>query len=299
MDISYSTSPVNDQFKQLRVRYDARRRALWYVLAPRRRPCFNRELLAELREFQRQLVNANALAMDTGHQLPIRYTILASATPGIFNLGGDLALFARLIRARDRDALLQYATACIDVLYPNAVAFDQPLTTVSLVQGDALAGGFEAALSSNIVIAERSARFGLPEVLFNLIPGMGAFSFLIRRVSPDIAEALILGGKVFTAQQMHEMRLVDLVIDDGLGAAAVDDYLDEHHKRANAYSALRRVNRLVNPVTYEELIAITRIWVDAALQLSDRDLRMIQRIVQAQDRALARMSGLVAMQAHQ
>jgi len=52
-----------------------------------------------------------------------------------------------------------------------------PLTTISLAQGDALGGGFEAALSCSVIIAERRARFGFPEVMFNLFPGMGPTAF--------------------------------------------------------------------------------------------------------------------------
>ncbi len=289
--------PIAGDYDQLQLQYDGQRRALWYILDPHHRPCFNGGLLRELRSFQDDLVRANETAMAMGEIPPVRYTILASAVPGVFNLGGDLELFAKLIRAQDRSGLLRYATACIDVLYPNAVGYHQPVTTVTLVQGDALAGGFEAAISSNIVIAERSARFGLPEVLFNLIPGMGAYSFLVRRVSPDVARELIMSGKVLTADEMMDLHLVDLVVNDGEGVDAVNDYLARFHKRANAHAALERVRQLVDPVTYEELIAITRIWVDAALKLSERDLKMIARIVQAQDRALARQNRLEAMEA--
>ena len=55
-------------------------------------------------------------------------------------------------------------------------SFNLPFTTISLVQGDALGGGFEAALCGDIIIAEKQARFGFPEVLFNLFPGMGAYN---------------------------------------------------------------------------------------------------------------------------
>jgi DSF synthase len=277
--------PFAADYEQLVIRYDATHRALWYYLLPRDRPCFNSDLLAELRAFQADVVRVNAAALADGTPLPVRYTVLASGVPGVFNLGGDLALFARLIERRDRDSLLRYATACIDVLYPNAVGFDQPVTTVSLVQGDALAGGFEAAISSHVIIAERGARFGLPEVLFNLIPGMGAFTFLSRRVSPDVAEQMILGGETCSAERMLALRLIDEVVDDGEGEAAVRRYLASHHRRANAQAALHSVRQLVDPVTYDELIAVTRIWVDAALQLTSRDLRVIQRIVRAQDRS--------------
>ncbi len=290
--------PVSNDYDQLDLRYDAEHKALWYYVTPRLRPCFNSDLLRELRTFQHDLAQVNAAALEQGCPLPIRYTVFASGVPGVFNLGGDLALFSQLILDQNREGLLRYATACIDVLYPNAVAFNQPMTTISLVQGDALAGGFEAAISSNVVIAERSARFGLPEVLFNLIPGMGAYTFLIRRVSPDVAEQLILSGQMLSAERMLELRLIDEVVDDGEGEEAVTAYLASHHKRANAQAALNRVRQLVNPITYDELIAVTRIWVDAALQLSERDLRVIARIVRAQNRSFLADDEPRAMEAH-
>lgn len=271
-------------FDQLEVTYDQELKALWYFLAPHARPCFNQELLAELSQFQAQLVRVNGGGIGDINSLPVRYTIIASRTPGVFNLGGDLQLFSRLIRSRDKEGLFAYAKSCIDVLYPNAINFDQPLTTISLVQGDALGGGMEAAISSNVVIAERSAKFGLPEVLFNLIPGMGAYSFLVRKTSPSIAQRIIMSGELLTAEEMYELGLVDVLAEDGEGEEATIKYIQRHRKRSNSHTAMNRIRRCVNPITYEELIDITTVWVDAALQLTDRDLRMIERLVQAQNR---------------
>ena len=53
------------------------------------------------------------------------------------------------------------------------------------MQGECLGGGFEAALSSDVIVAEKSARFGFPEILFNLFPGMGAYSFLERKIGQN------------------------------------------------------------------------------------------------------------------
>ena len=271
-------------YEQLSVRYDEDQKALWYTLSPLGRPNFNMDLLGELAHFHSCLVRANERALDRGEELPIRYTVLDSASPGVFNLGGDLELFHQLIVAGDREGLLAYATACIDVLYPNAVNFCQPMTTITLVQGEALGGGFEAAISSNLVVAEEGSRFGLPEILFNLIPGMGAYSFLIRRTSPDVAEHLITSGEVLTARQMLELHLVDEVVPDGMGVPAVRSLITRHSRRGNARRALGRVKECFHPVSYEELIRITRIWVDTAMQLGPRDMRMIQSLVRAQDR---------------
>ncbi|MCP4574551.1 MAG: crotonase/enoyl-CoA hydratase family protein [bacterium] len=280
--------PPGGSYEQLDIRYDVPLKAVWYILEPRDRPCFNLELLEELRQFQHRVETVIREAGVRGEPNPVCYTILASSVPGVFNMGGDLRLFAKLIRDSDRQGLFRYAKACIDVLYPNAVNFDQPLTTISLVQGDALGGGFEAAISSNVIIAEKSAKWGLPEVLFNLIPGMGAYSFLVRRTSPDVAERLIMTGELVTADEMHELKLVDQVVEDGEGEQAVLDYIARHRRRSNAHAAMSRVRRCINPVTYEELITITKIWVDAALKLSDRDLLLIERLIQAQNRRIAR-----------
>ena len=274
------------------MRYEAEQRAIWYTLKPLHRPCFNHALLAELAHFQKRLSAYNQDAIESGNCLPIRYTILGSSVPGVFNLGGDLELFYGLISQKDGEGLFAYAKACIDVLFPNAVNYGQPLTTISLVQGEALGGGFEAAISSNTVVAEESARFGLPEILFNLIHGMGAYSFLIRKTTPDIVERLITGGEIFTARQMHELKLVDEVVADGEGVSAVRGLLARHQRKGNAYTAFGRVKQCINPVTYEELIRITRIWVDTALQLGPRDMRMIENLIRAQDRRKTRTASL-------
>ncbi len=279
--------PIANDYRQVRVRYDRLYRSLWYTIDPQPRPCFNLDILAELKRFQAELVSVCRKALDRGLEPPVRYTILSSATPGIFNYGGDLGLFFRLITDRDRQGLLDYATACIDVLYPNAVHFDLPITTISLVQGEALGGGFEAAISSNLVVAERRARFGLPEIMFNLIPGMGAYSFLIRRTTPDVTKRLITTGEVLTADQMLKLGLVDIVADNGQGHRAVQAYIASAHRRANAHHALNRIRQCVNPITYEELIEITTVWVDTALQLGPRDLKMIQRLMAKQNRRAA------------
>src|SRR5438874_1463435 len=76
-------------------------------------------------------------------------------------------------------------------VFQNWTAMDTPVVTVSLIQGNCLGGAFECALSSNLMVAERSAKTGLPEVLFNLLPGMGAYSLLARRVAPHFARKII------------------------------------------------------------------------------------------------------------
>jgi DSF synthase len=201
----------------------------------------------------------------------------------VYNLGGDLALFLLLIRSRDREALAHYARLCIDNIHAQIEHYHCPtLTTVSLVQGDALGGGFEMALCSDVIVAEESAMLGLPEILFNLFPGMGAYSLIARRAGARVAEELILSGKVLPATRLHEMGIVDVVARDGEGEAAVQAWIAKNARRRSGYQAVMRVRNHVNPITRAELDAVADTWVDCALRLEDRDLRMMSRVVRAQ-----------------
>jgi DSF synthase len=272
------------QFKQIDARFDPESGIYWALMNPRPRPCFNPQLLQELRTFIDGIINTGGQIHHKGQNHLIEYAVLASKAPGVFNLGGDLTLFRSAIVNRERDQLQQYAQMCVDDLYPWNRNFDLPVTTISLVQGDALGGGFEAALASSVLIAEESARMGFPEILFNLFPGMGAYSFLSRKVGRRVTEELITSGAVYSTRQLYEMGVVDVVAPDGMGEAAVHSYVRKHAKAANGRRGIEGVRRDVDPITREELTRVTEIWVDAALKLDARDIKMMDRLVRAQQR---------------
>jgi DSF synthase len=263
------------EFSQLSTHVDRNNACAWCYMDPTPRACFTPQLLDELKRWCDYLHNNAEL-------VGIKYHVIASKAPGVFNLGGDLDLFRNLAMQGDRDGLLAYGTACIDALYANIVHFDRDVTTISLVQGEALGGGFETALSSDVVIAERGARMGFPEVLFNLFPGMGAYSLLSRKLDPKRAERMILSGKVYTAEELFEMGLVDILVDEGEGERAVYDYIKRENRARNGFRALRQVRDMRDPITYKELMDVLVVWVDAAMKLEHRDLRMMERLVTRQ-----------------
>jgi DSF synthase len=154
------------------------------------------------------------------------------------------------------------------------------------VQGDALGGGFESALASDVIVAEESAQMGLPEILFNLFPGMGALSLLARRIGMRAAEDLVLSGRILSAADLHRMGVVDVLATDGQGEAAVRNWIARNEKRRNGLQAVLRARQFIHPVTRTELDGIVSLWVDGALRLRERDLRMMQRVVRAQMRRM-------------
>jgi len=273
---------------ELNVTFDSEHRVLWCRFRHANSPSFTPNLLRDIGAVQRTVRRIFAEQIDP-EAVPIRFMVWASQVPTIWNLGGDLRLFAQLIRNRDRDRLLAYALEVVREGHLNAVNLQLPLITISLVQGDALGGGFEAALSSNLIVAERSAKFGLPEVLFNLFPGMGAYSFLARRIDPAAAERMIFSGKIYTAVELHEMGVVDLLADDGTGEQSLYSYIKRNERAHRTHCAIYRVRRRVQPVTYEEMADIARIWVDTALHLEEPDLRKMERLIVAQNRRIERL----------
>lgn len=268
---------------QVRATYQRPQKALWIRWNPAPRPSFNPALLNELRSCCNWIATTGPQPVVQGETLPIEYVIVRSDTPGVFNLGGDLDLFSQLIEARDSETLRRYGMACIDVLHQNYKGYGLPILTVSLVEGECLGGGFEAALSSDVLIAERSARFGFPEILFNLFPGMGAYSFLERRVGQRAAENLITSGKIYSADDMLRLGIVDFVVDDGAGEAEVKEFIRRNQRSRNGMTGVARVRRRINGIDHSELMDIVDIWVDTAMRLNVRDLKLMQRLVSRQN----------------
>ena len=277
-----TVKPRNTGFQQLSTYFDERHGIAWGYMHSEPRPCFTHTLLGELMDWFHGLT----AQIDAGADL--RYQVVASAHAGVYNLGGDLQLFQALIQRQDREALMRYAVACIDPLYMNSAHLERPgLTSICLVQGDALGGGFECALSGNVLIAERGCKLGFPEILFNLFPGMGALTLLGRRVGMARAERMILSGNLYAAEDLHEMGVVDVLAEPGEGVQAVYDYVRREGRARNGTLALRAARERIQPVTREELLAVTEIWVDAALRIEAKDLRMMERLAARQGGKIA------------
>lgn len=196
---------------------------------------------------------------------------------------GDLNLFAQLIREQNAAELKQYGYDCVDSVCSMHHHFNGNIQTIALVEGDALGGGMEMALACQVVVAEEQAKMGFPEVLFGLFPGMGAYSLLCQRVPPHLAERLILEGHIFTAQQMKDMGVVDVVVPRGEGQAMVEKLIKQHQRIPLSYLALGHIRRNTTHVSREELHAVVDVWVETALRLPMKSLKTMERLVKAQE----------------
>jgi DSF synthase len=274
------------RFSKLHIEEDIQREVYWCNmhadLASRPdRACFRNELVDEILSWQHNLSDRIRNEQSKGtHKLA--HIVLASCHPTVFNLGGDLQLFCNAIRGRDRTTLLNYARQCVRGVHAFHNGLGVGAHSIALVEGDALGGGFEAALSCHTIVAEEGVGMGLPEVLFDLFPGMGAYSFLCKRIPAHRAESLMLEGNVYGSEELHKMGLVDVLVPKGEGRNAVDEIIRNNRRIPHARAAMHRVRAMAQPVTMEEMMAITEVWVDTALQLGEKSLRTMERLVRAQ-----------------
>jgi DSF synthase len=214
----------------------------------------------------------------------VRHIVMSSDVPKVFNFGGDLALFVLLVRAADLESLKLYGRRCVDLVWWLENAADIGIHTTVLSAGDTLGGGLESILPFHKVIFERSAQAGFPEVLFNLFPGMGAWDFTIRKCGFAVANEMILSGRLYSAEELLYRRVIDMVVDDGEGEAALDRVVREVDPRHRGTLAALRARRVAAPIQQETLLKVVDQWAESALGLTDRDLRLMERLARAQAR---------------
>lgn len=254
---------------------------LWARMKHRERGCYTPDLVRDSRSYQIYL--KERCGQLSSAEIPFRCLVWTSEADGVFSLGGDLAFFTRCVRERNKRALMEYAHRCIDVLHENYNAMGLPILTCALVTGDAIGGGLESMITNDIVVAEKGTKFGLPEIHFNLFPGMGGYSYLVRRIGEKEARAFIEGGQSRNAEEMFELGLIDVLAEPGRGEQVLRNYLCQDRSVATL-RATRRACKRANPVAKEELINIVDTWVELAMQLGGDELQRMDRLARIQEK---------------
>ncbi|GAA1419083.1 enoyl-CoA hydratase-related protein [Streptomyces thermospinosisporus] len=145
-----------------------------------------------------------ALSADRG----VRVVVLTSSHERAFCVGADLKernSFSDADLVRQRPVARGAYTGVLEL----------PMPTVAAVHGFALGGGFELALSCDVIVADRTAVVGLPEVSVGVIPGGGGTQLLPRRVGAARAAELIFTARRVQAEEARELGLVDQLVEEG------------------------------------------------------------------------------------
>jgi 3-hydroxyacyl-CoA dehydrogenase/enoyl-CoA hydratase/3-hydroxybutyryl-CoA epimerase len=186
--------------------------------------------------FDREGASANTLSADMIEELDKILTELESTRPaGLvirsaktsgFIAGADVNEFRGATDARAVETVIGRAHAVIDRLEALRIP------TVSVIHGFCLGGGLEVALACQSRIAISGARFGFPEVMLGLHPGLGGTARFTRLVNPMQAMTLMLTGRTIDARKAKALGLVDAVTEERHVRNAVKDAVFGRLKRA-------------------------------------------------------------------
>ncbi|NGO79117.1 enoyl-CoA hydratase [Streptomyces sp. YC504] len=138
----------------------------------------------------------------------VRVVVVTSSHERAFCVGADLKE-----RNSFTDAELLRQRPVARAAYTGVL--DLPMPTIAAVHGFALGGGFELALSCDLIVADATAVVGLPEVSVGVIPGGGGTQLLPRRVGAARAAELIFSARRLEAAEARELGLVDQLVEAG------------------------------------------------------------------------------------
>jgi enoyl-CoA hydratase len=141
-----------------------------------------------------------------------------------FSAGADLSEFAHLgsgdiRKSREKPSLTELIRSL-------------PKPIVAAVNGYALGGGCELAMSCDIIIASENASFGQPEIRVGLIPGRGGTQLLPRLIGEKRAKELIFTGDIISASEAKQMGLINKVVPPEKLYEAVNDLVAKLSKKS-------------------------------------------------------------------
>ena len=192
--------------------------------------------------------------------------VLASALPDAFCVGADLKERNRF----DDDQLRAQRTVFLEA-FAAVRELDQP--TVAAVGGYALGGGYELALSCDLIVAAEGATLGLPEVGLGLVPGGGGTQLLTRRVGRNRALDLVLTGRRVDAAEAYALGLVDRLVPVGTARAAARELAAEiaRHSPVSLQAAKRAVRDGFEADLATGLTLEDQAWHEAAFSADRRE----------------------------
>lgn len=215
---------------------------------------------------------------------PLHYAVVQSAHPGYFSMGGDLRFFRECIRSGDAALLRHYSMQCLDLLLSWNGRIKDTTTSIALVQGRALGGGFEMALGMDYLIAEEHSSFGFPEIMFGLFPCTGAMGLLSARIGARQAERMMTNKKIYSAAELYDMGLVDEICGTGEGELAVERFVANHSSRLKARLKVQQSRCRHDVLDRAEGVRIVDDWVETAMRLSAEELRALDMLIMMQER---------------
>ena len=186
------------------------------------------------------------------HQKNAHALIVSSELASGFSAGADLRELYRRSQEMKKNDALKGVRDYLERIHRVMNKLDEtPLTSIAAVHGVTFGGGFELALTCDLIIADKMARFCFPELRLGLIPGFGGIPRLKRDLGNAVVRDLLLTGRSFNATKAQQVGFVSQVVGEGeaLKAARATATQLKKFDRNTAAAA----KKFIKPIPYEEL----------------------------------------------
>ena len=214
-------------------------------LALHRAPC--NELGSASLEALETFVTALEKMQADAHSL----LIYSEMKPG-FCAGADLRELQRRSQALGKVEAVRGVRDFLERIHRVFNIIDAaPLTTIAAVHGVTFGGGFELALTCDLIIADKMARFCFPELRLGLIPGFGGIPRLKRDLGNGVVRDLLLTGRSFNATKAQQIGLVSQVVGEGEALRAARSTAAQLKKFDHATAMAAK--RFIKPIPHEDL----------------------------------------------
>lgn len=174
-----------------------------------------------------------------------RGVLVRSGLPRGFCAGADLRALLQGLEARGAQALAEVGDFLGRIGAALTALDEAPVPVVAAIHGPCFGGGLELALCCDLVVADRSARFGFPELRLGLVPGFGGLARAGRDLGQGRLRDLLLTGRSLSAEAAREAGLVSQVVGEGHAEPVARRALEQAARQDRA--ALAAAKRLLKP----------------------------------------------------
>lgn len=134
----------------------------------------------------------------------IKVAVLTGAGPKSFVVGNDISQLVELDTIQAFDQMREGQNTFLRI-------HEFPKPVIAMVNGYALGGGFELALSCDLIFASARAKFGFPEINLNTMPGWGGTQLSVKKLGLNRAKEMVLTGQYYSSEECREFGFINRI----------------------------------------------------------------------------------------
>ncbi|WP_108867842.1 enoyl-CoA hydratase-related protein [Aquimarina aquimarini] len=204
---------------------------------------------------------------------PVKFIVSTLGDNDLYSMRNDFSFLTNSIISKDKSALTLYGYLSVEAMYQIYNSFGLKALTVAFVEEDIFGGAFECALAHDLIVAEEQVEFSLQEnKLFNMFPGMGAYSLLYRKLNTRDADVILTDRRAYKTKDLYDLGCLNKIVEKNNSIQMLFSYVETIKERFNFEYYHIQCKKSVFSLTKKELLNVTDLWIEACMNLDSSDL---------------------------